>query len=68
MGHYAQLSRERMEANTPMDEDIPLSQVSPLPMENNFHSLSNTKGEENARRITLIVIPLVISLPPAPAR
>lgn len=42
-----------------MDEDVPSSLISPLPMEYYFHPLSYTDGEEDARRIVAIPPPLL---------
>lgn len=48
-----------------MDEDIPLAQVSSLPMENCFHPLSYTDGEGDAQRMAATLPPLIVSTLPA---
>lgn len=42
------------------NEDVPLAYVSLISMENQFHPLSNTNGEEHVKCITTIFSPLVI--------
>lgn len=47
----------------PMNEDLPLTQVSPLPMDNFFHLLFDMNEDKDALRIAIVVPPLVVSLP-----
>lgn len=51
-----------------MDKDIPLTHISPLFMENCFHPLSNTYGEEDTRMIIATLPSLVVRLVPPLAR
>lgn len=52
-----------MEVIVPMEEDFPLTKVSPLTMDNCFLPLSNIDGAEDAWRIAVVALPLVVSLP-----
>lgn len=51
----------------PVDENIQLAQVSPLLVENCFHLLSDTDGEE-ANRIVATLPPPVVNAPPTLAK
>lgn len=43
-----------------MDEDVTLTHISPFFMENHFHSLFDTDGEEDATRIATTLPPVVV--------
>lgn len=49
----------------PMDEDLALSKVSPIFMENYFHLLLDMDVEEDVRRIDTTLPLLVVTTPPA---
>lgn len=55
-----------MEVVVLMDEVVLLSDVSPLPTKNHFHPLPDRDGEEDIKRIVVVVRPPIISLPLAP--
>lgn len=62
-GYHTQCNRERMEATSPMDVDLPLSQVSPCLVENYLNLLLDIDEEEDIRRIATISQTLIISMP-----
>lgn len=67
-GKCTKRASKRLETTTLMDKDVPLAHISPLFMENYFHPLSDTDGEEEARRIVAIVLLPIIRLALPPAR
>lgn len=45
--HHLERQSRDLDITIPMDEDVPSPLVSPLPMNNQFHPLSNTDSEED---------------------
>lgn len=59
---------ERLEVVVPVVEDVPLTQVSRLPVKNRFHPLPNTDWEDNVRRIAVALPPPAVCLSPTTIR
>lgn len=63
MSKHTRLLFEKIEASVLMSEDVSLTQVFLLPIENYYHHLYKTNEEEGVRRI-LIASPSLIVSPP----
>lgn len=53
-----------LETIAPVEEDVAFTQVSSLLVENHFHLLFNTDGEEDACRIVTAITLVIVSLLP----
>lgn len=62
MSHLTQHVHERLEAVLSIEEDVTLTQASPLLVENLFHLLFNIDVEEDAQRITTTISPPLVSV------
>lgn len=58
--HHLKRQSQDLVTLTPMDEDVQSPLVSPLPMENLFHPLLDTDGEEDAHHIIINPSPSII--------